>query len=355
VNRLRSVQVLRGIAAGGVALMHAHFLGVADPLKPHWTQVGAAGVDLFFVISGFIMATIPKRSPGRFIFDRLWRIYPNWWVALLPWLLLVPVSRLSQVEAVTLWPVTDLLTVPYLSIRWTLSFELLFYAAVAFSIRRGPQVPLALFGLALVLGLVTKAPALRFFGSPMILEFLFGVVVAKLPRSAKVAPVLLIVAACVLCVAPLKLFAGEVALDPPAAVFRVLLWGFPAALILYAALSIETLFRHRAFAPLVVLGDASYSIYLYHLTALKLVAVPWPIAFALAVVFGTAVWWLVERRLLALKSPVAAALERAVGGRRGPADREDGSRNLVLGDAPLELDVEFEVGGLDGVRERARR
>ena len=66
--RLRSVQVLRGIAAMAVVAHHA-FSG---------TRIGAAGVDLFFVISGFIMATCGRdRRPLEFLADRAWRIYPS--------------------------------------------------------------------------------------------------------------------------------------------------------------------------------------------------------------------------------------------------------------------------------------
>src|SRR5438128_2745859 len=67
---------------------------------------GAAGVDLFFVISGFIMAQVSLgRTAGQFLGDRLWRIYPLWWVAVLPWLFLLPRGPTFIASSLTLWPI----------------------------------------------------------------------------------------------------------------------------------------------------------------------------------------------------------------------------------------------------------
>ena len=74
--KLRSLQVLRAVAAVAVVSVHAQ-LG----------ERGTAGVDLFFVISGFIIGRVMiGRSAWEFARDRIWRIYPIYWVALLPWL-----------------------------------------------------------------------------------------------------------------------------------------------------------------------------------------------------------------------------------------------------------------------------
>ena len=90
--RLRSIQVLRGIAAMAVVAHHA-FDG---------PRLGAAGVDLFFVISGFIMATCTgARSPGQFLADRAWRIYPLWLIAVAPWIVMNPESFLVIVRSIS--------------------------------------------------------------------------------------------------------------------------------------------------------------------------------------------------------------------------------------------------------------
>src|SRR5215471_6743859 len=90
------------------------------------THLGAAGVDLFFVISGFIMATCSAgRQPLQFLADRAWRIYPLWLIAVIPWLLMSPQTFLEIVRSITLWPVYGgRLLNPALGVGWTLSFEL---------------------------------------------------------------------------------------------------------------------------------------------------------------------------------------------------------------------------------------
>ncbi|HVI04878.1 MAG TPA: acyltransferase family protein, partial [Sphingomicrobium sp.] len=142
--KLRSVQVLRAVAAMAVVAHHAFDNG---------TRVGAAGVDLFFVISGFIMMTTCSsgRKPGEFLADRAWRIYPMWLLAVFPWLLMAPHSTLEVVRSITLWPVYgNRFLNPALDVGWTLSFELLFYLAFALALATRAAVPLLIFGLCLV-------------------------------------------------------------------------------------------------------------------------------------------------------------------------------------------------------------
>jgi len=103
VQKLRSIQVLRALAACAVVVLHA----VPDAHAPvDNAGYGAAGVDLFFVISGFIMANVAKeRSASEFLRDRLWRIYPLWWIAVLPWLFMVPRGGTFVASSLTLWPI----------------------------------------------------------------------------------------------------------------------------------------------------------------------------------------------------------------------------------------------------------
>ena len=123
LSKLRSIQVLRGVAACAVVLLHAHLSG-GTPIGENWARLGAAGVDLFFVISGFIMATIAKPSAGRFLFDRFWRIFPLWLVAVTPWLIALRPGPSIIAASLTLWPVYHQFTMPALDVGWTLSFEL---------------------------------------------------------------------------------------------------------------------------------------------------------------------------------------------------------------------------------------
>jgi peptidoglycan/LPS O-acetylase OafA/YrhL len=260
---------------------------------------GAAGVDLFFVISGFIMANVSKgRSTGGFLRDRMWRIYPLWWVAVIPWLFFLPREWQFTASSLSLWPIYGgSYYVPVLLVGWTLSFELLFYCGMTLALATRAAVPLALYALCLAGALTGPSPMLHFVGSPMAIEFLLGVVVAQLPRRAALG---LLIPAGIALIGTAAPETGLIAaaLDPATAIWRVVQWGLPAALILWGALSLEPLFEHRLFNLPVAIGDASYSIYLFHPLVAYGFNLLWPARFALAVGLGWTMHLVVERRIM---------------------------------------------------------
>jgi peptidoglycan/LPS O-acetylase OafA/YrhL len=89
MNKLRSIQALRGVAVLSVVAFHALSIeqkySGGDLLFPDFLRLGQSGVDLFFVISGFVMVTVTKGRFGpngermRFLWGRLTRIYPTYW------------------------------------------------------------------------------------------------------------------------------------------------------------------------------------------------------------------------------------------------------------------------------------
>ena len=271
---------------------------------------GAAGVDLFFVISGFIMAGNAKgKTPGRFLSDRFWRIYPLWWIAVLPWMLWTEPRWERLAASVTLWPIYSSWQVPDLRVGWTLSFEMLFYCAMGLAIRLGAMPLLALYGIMLAAAFLTHWPLFYYLGNPMILEFLAGVLIAQAPKEAKLTLPLLGLALIVLAFSPARVGDGEMTLRL-AAVWRVLWWGIPAALIVYACVSAEAAFQSHAWRFPLLLGNASYSIDLFHPAFMDL-PVPWPIRFVVAVAAGVIVYWFIERRLLMMRRgrpPVTATV-----------------------------------------------
>jgi len=134
----------------------------------------------------------------------------------------------------------------------------------------------------------------------MIFEFLFGVAIAQLPRLEHWAWPLLAASALGFALSPIDLYQLHVTSEIGQSFIRVLSWGVPAALAVYGLLCAERLFRNAWFAPLVLLGDASYSIYLFHrlTTAVTLF---WPLTFLICVVLGVCVHFLVERPIIKLK------------------------------------------------------
>lgn len=295
--KLRSIQVLRALAACAVVMLHA-VPGTSEPVGN--VGFGAAGVDLFFVISGVVMAKVAQgRSAGDFLRDRFWRIYPMWWIAVLPWLFLVPRGPTSVISSLTLWPIfPGGYYVPVLKVGWTLTFELLFYLGMTLAIARSAIIPLVLYAFFLVGALTTSSPLFHFVGSPMALEFLLGVAIAKLPKRAWFALFIPIGLTFFALTTP-AIGDVDLSLAPYWGLRRALLWGPAAGLIVWGSLSIETIFRRRLFDVPVAIGDASYSIYLFHpLVAYGLSFSP-AARLAIAIGAGWAIHLLIERRIMA--------------------------------------------------------
>lgn len=278
-----TVQLLRGVACLLVVAYHAiDSWGsralprrAADSLWPN----GAAGVDLFFVISGFVMATSTAGLAGRreaavFIVRRLRRVVPLYWS--------LTSAKLAVLVAfgATLpgwWPIlSSFLFIPsrdsagvvrpVLGVGWTLQFEMLFYGLVALTLwvrRPGSRVLLSvllplLASLALAGGLRRPDwPAPTVLANGLVLEFCLGVWVAGRSRRGRLLshyPAMGAIALGLLLLLTL----------PPPGAWRFALWGGPAALILTGAVSLERAWGARLPANLLAIGEASYAIYLSH-------------------------------------------------------------------------------------------
>jgi peptidoglycan/LPS O-acetylase OafA/YrhL len=284
---LLSIQILRAIAALGVLIHHtAHEVatrtGVTIPFREF--VVGAGGVDLFFVISGFVMVYASERlfaQPGAsrvFFLRRLARIVPLYWTVTAILVSYVYVAhRIFPPPFITTegviasflfipWPLPNGLMAPVHALGWTLNYEMFFYAVFALAIvlpRRGAVLAVTvLFLLLIAIGLTVPLPQpFAFWFSPIILEFCFGMLIAlawrdgmRLPRPA----------ALVLIVAALAAYAASMVWGPFVA-WRWLEWGVPGAMLVAAfTLVRDTPPAGPAARFLGFLGDASYSLYLVH-------------------------------------------------------------------------------------------
>ena len=270
--KLWSIQILRFVAALLVVDFHARNMTFAlthDPgiLGPAAVLFGKCGVDLFFVISGFIITrTSSGLSAGQFVVRRARRILPLYLMLAPFWIVWSAMSGLvgwrDLIATLGLWPLTDRLTAPLVPVAWTLCFEVLFYAAAALMIWRPRTIWLvgAVFLCALCL---RSNPALKFLGNPIILEFVLGACLARLPlwRPAVLAlpiGVALLVAGDVMGW-PLR-DTTQVHLDGSEGWTRLILLGVPAVLVVWGTLQL----RLRE-GVLTYLGDTSYSLYLVHL------------------------------------------------------------------------------------------
>ena len=299
-NRLRSIDVVRGLAACAVVLCHADGR----------FAFGAAGVDFFFIVSGVVMvAAATGRTASEFMIARLWRVFPIYWIALLPWVVWAamrgPVSGGAMIREFLLWPHWFDGTVPWFFLAWTLVFEFLFYAAAAVTIRRrSAALPILIFVLAAGAWGSGISDRLMWVGNPMILEFLFGVLIAKLPKN-ETAGLRCLGVGIVWLIFSLGTDAAIGFEEFWPALTRVLLWGFPAALTVYGLVSMERRFTGRLVGGLCFLGGASYSIYLFHPLIVDHLIAPWPVKFIAGIAFGVAAWAVFERPMLKMR-PLAA-------------------------------------------------
>jgi len=281
-----NVQVLRGVAALMVVAVHSIDVTLLLPrstlaVPAQLENFGSAGVDLFFVISGFIIASTAfgsvPRKPLDFARQRFWRVVPLYLLLSLPYLLTSPDMDLGMLVATVLfWPATYpySLSAPLMLIGWTLCFEMLFYAAAALVLVRPGRgmvaAVLLAYGVCWVLAEVTNLSAFRFLGNPLCVEFLMGVLIARLAprlpgRMGSVAVALGVTWFAVMIVLGLE---GRGFPDPEVWT-RLLVWGMPAALIVLGAVIMKP-WTAPGMAPLLGVGAASYSIYLAHPLALWL-------------------------------------------------------------------------------------
>lgn len=289
-SRLTPIQVLRGIAASIVVVNHYSLVMKTYSEKHSWILasglggLGASGVDIFFVISGFIMVytTTRRAGPGDgvyFLKKRIQRIYPLYWIwtTVLLGLWLLHVAFKAHKFALTyligsyfLFPVSNGQDYhPLLSQGWTLSFEMLFYLVFALAIALGLRGRRWMFMLAAFLTFaamgrwVPMPDSIRhLIGDPIIFEFLYGVLAAQLvlwladrpvDRWTRILPPILMMMGFALLVASLAI--------PNPIEHRFLVWGVPSFFIVLGAALWPNAPSHSV---LVYLGDASYSIYLTH-------------------------------------------------------------------------------------------
>ena len=288
-------------------------------------EVGRAGVDVFFVISGVIMwrVTFGRRtSPAAFLIRRASRVAPLYWLMtlLVGAIALVWRGFLPEVIPDGRHLVLSLAFIPHfdpigrpfplLPPGWTLSYEAVFYLlfAAALILPRRLRAIGVTAGLCAVVaaGFLLNDPAYVLGANPMLLQFAAGVWLA-VALDARVLPgrawgfALLLLG--------LAMFAALQITGLINELWRPLIWGAPAALLVMGGLSLEADGGVPRLLGARALGDASYALYLVHLPATALIAHtlgwrdPWlfvavSTAFSIAIALACHVW--VEIPLIAM-------------------------------------------------------
>ncbi|MEZ6030016.1 MAG: acyltransferase [Hyphomonadaceae bacterium] len=286
-----NVQALRALAAIAVLLHHLQAQMNVHLGTPHLGYLGRAGVDVFFAISGFIMFHTTRdggRTIGQFWRDRILRIVPLYWAAMGVMLALLAfglhplgiaaVSADDVLAHALFIPDVRLDGDPYpiVDVGWTLNYEMYFYVLFGLTFLLPSQAwalaTLTAFFLAAwwIAVTVTGLPhALKQWAQPITLEFVAGGALAllyrvRLPISRTVERV----------IGTIAITGGAVSLVVAAGwmgwlanhdfAIRALGFGLPSVAIVGGALLLErsgVVMRGRV---LLLLGAASYAIYLVH-------------------------------------------------------------------------------------------
>ncbi|NNA02801.1 acyltransferase [Pseudomonas lundensis] len=276
---LNSIQALRALAAWIVVFHHymqvAYKFSLTDPVSVALFKYGAIGVDLFFVISGFVIylsSSGKSQTPKVFAAHRIARIAPAYWLftlittatlilapGIVPLTIYTPEFLLKSLLFIPAQNPSGIGMYPIVTMGWTLNYEMAFYAIFFLSL----YLPAKFRVSAIIAGVLLMRALLPyiggdfiFFKNKIVYEFLFGIGVALIYQKGYISKIPPYVAALLVALAFWRVHVNSpVDHDPYGA-------GLPCAAILIAALSQERLFSKIGF--LGKLGDWSYSTYLCH-------------------------------------------------------------------------------------------
>jgi exopolysaccharide production protein ExoZ len=272
-DRLVNIQLLRFVAAGMVVFHHAR--NQADYFGgTHWFKGltrGHVGVDIFFVISGFIMVYIVHKramTPSEFFLKRLFRVWPIYAVVtIIAAILVFYAPRYYHSDPDLLYVIKSLLFIPVersdghmypvLVQGWTLNLEIAFYSIFALALFTARPALVSVVGLVAFYAIARNVSWLSFYsaGGAVILEFALGVGLAVAYLRGFRLPTWLAV---------VSLVAGTVLIFTLHGHERLFVYGLPALLIVAGALWLPSAHDTRMRQALDFLGCISYPMYLVH-------------------------------------------------------------------------------------------
>ena len=291
MREINDIQVLRGLAALGVVVFHAqqeltwrHF-----PLWLPDLVFGAAGVDVFFVISGFIILYVSSHLFGNlasvvpFVARRAIRIAPLYWLACMCATIYIFEYNLPpyNAHATERWLVLSMLFVPVhnnaplLATGWTLNYEMFFYVcfAAVLPLRRRQALLVLSFGFV-AYGLAGPLDLLPTWGSALANSLVFEFVAGLWIAEARLSGILLDRwSTSALLGAGLLALVVSLQFDLNSWIlWRGVVWGLPASALVAAGALTMNGASGRAGLLLKRLGDASYATYICHYTLFGLMS-----------------------------------------------------------------------------------
>ncbi len=340
MNKLQNIQALRGIAVLAVLTFHLVAIeskyGGSKTLLTELLGFGMFGVDLFFVISGFIMVAITKDQEQNikqaliFLYHRISRIYPLYWVYTLLILIVYLIKETKGTNDVEIDILASFLLYPsgtplLIAVGWTLIHEIYFYIILFFSLLLTSKktMPVVIFiwgALVIILNVSLESPnrLLRLVSHPLTLDFIGGYFLAiflysKYNFMLKTRTLItLSTFGIATSMFAYNYYYGLTGLIQPFGWWRILIFGSPAMIIVFCFYKLE-ISGYYVNSLLVTIGNASYSIYLTHILTLILIGKVWgmfsldsiydniimlPVLFASAIVVGCISSIYIEKPLL---------------------------------------------------------
>ena len=283
-----SLQILRGLAAWMIFFHHYmqifYRFKYESDLGLFFTQYASLGIDVFFVLSGFVMYLSVRKNNNsgvEFFLKRFFRVAPLYWfytLLIAICIFFIPeIKILTDYNAETLFaslffipienPSPYLLAFPLLSVGWTLNFEMMFYLILSISIMLSRKWGLIIcFAIILVFPVCYPSNILfsEVLTSTLLYEFISGFVVAFLIEKSYLISffrqpmirLFLVASTLILSIYCLSVFEIHI--------FFVKLLG--AGLMVFSAALFDMYLNkdNKLVKFLVSLGDFSYSTYLAH-------------------------------------------------------------------------------------------
>ncbi len=277
MTQLKSLQITRFIAATSVAYLHIK----CNPF------FGGFGVDIFFVLSGFVMCLVVNNgeTSKQFFINRVSRIAPLYWLLTVGAFILAAIAPalFNSTTANLTFLIKSLFFIPYIKengtvspmipVGWTLNYEIFFYALIFIVLmvwRRSWElvVSASLIFIYLIASYKKSESAYGiFFSYPIYLEFILGIILfnfyaRKYEIFMKMSPYTATLLMCISYLAMVMVDLLEIES------YRYLFLGIPASIFVFGALGLEKAIpkiNPRLIAILVAMGNASYATYLSHL------------------------------------------------------------------------------------------
>ena len=338
IMKLLTLQFLRGLAAIIVVAYHVHGLIIkrheelgANHIfwlaENQFVKIGAIGVDIFFILSGFIIFYTSRGTNNVWLYikKRVVRIYPIWFVAIffMSVLALLPGSSavfdgLHVFYSLLLIPhAYEGAIVPFLKVGWTLNYEIIFYMLFApmllLAASKRLEVITVFITLLSIFAHLTDLDLaiITLLRNPVLFEFLIGGWLAKLYLSGyRISKNIMLVVVIFGCLWLFMYFTTSYLWEYTSLISRApIALSFFIVAVLYTP--IKDMKIHKSF---VYLGDASYSIYLFHMFPIMIISgvlgrglipqikdipiiITWFLITLISVLFGCLVYKFIEKNI----------------------------------------------------------